>query len=126
MASWGTSCDALDDVTSEGPLSLTPTTTLIGLESNTQYFYALTVTDEWGNSATDDNGGACYSLTTDDTAFSESFEGGTGIFTVESGLWHASTACASTEPGHSVPGTLYYGQDSSCDFNTGSATSGTA
>src|SRR5690606_52762 len=66
------------------------------------------------------------SLTTQNSLLSESFEAGLGTFVVDSGLWHASTSCASTLEGHSVPGTLYYGLDGSRNFDTGSAHQGTA
>lgn len=34
-------------------------------------------------------------------------------------LWHRSTECLDTLPGHSAPGYLYYGRDDFCNFNTG-------
>jgi hypothetical protein len=51
--------------------------------------------------------------------FTESFEGGLGNFTVDSGtnnLWHVTSACAAALPGHSPPNALYFGLDSSCTF----------
>jgi hypothetical protein len=61
--------------------------------------------------------------------FSEKFENGLGAFTLGSeafNLWHVTTGCASTQPGHSTPGSLYFGQDSNCTFSSGTATTGTA
>ncbi len=34
-------------------------------------------------------------------------------------LWHRSTACLDTLPGHSAPGNLFYGRDDFCNYNTG-------
>lgn len=59
------------------------------------------------------------------TAFSDNFEGTLG-WTV-SGLWHkvSNSTCAS--PGYSsAVSSLYYGQDSTCNFSTGARTTGTA
>lgn len=59
------------------------------------------------------------------TIFSEDFESGLGEFTIDntfgngSGLWHLTTSCNSAQSGHSAPTALYYGQDSSCDYNAG-------
>lgn len=33
-------------------------------------------------------------------------------------LWHRSTACADELPGHSTPGSLYYGIDERCNYTT--------
>lgn len=58
------------------------------------------------------------------SAFSENFESGAGGWTT-SGLWHlvASSGCAS--PGYSSPTrAMYYGQDLTCNYDTGAATSG--
>jgi hypothetical protein len=61
--------------------------------------------------------------------YTETFEGGLGGFQLSAGtadLWHTSSSCASTQPGHSTPNSLYFGVDSSCTFSTGSAVAGTA
>lgn len=34
-------------------------------------------------------------------------------------LWHHSTACADALPGHTSPGSLYYGKDDVCEYTTG-------
>ncbi|MBN1609788.1 MAG: S8 family serine peptidase [Polyangiaceae bacterium] len=125
LAQYGLACDALTSTSLLGEASLTPQTVLTGLERNTTYYYSVTAVDEVGNETSDDNGGSCYSFTTPDTVFYEDFEAGLGQFTVDGGLWHASSACQSSLPGHSLPQTLYYGQDSTCDFATGTTTSGT-
>lgn len=33
-------------------------------------------------------------------------------------LWHQTTACVDTLPGHSAPGSLYYGRDDECSHDT--------
>ena len=61
--------------------------------------------------------------------FSESFEGGLGGFQVApaaANLWHVSSSCASSQPGHSTPNSLYFGVDSSCTFSTGATVAGAA
>ncbi|MEW6730891.1 MAG: hypothetical protein AB1489_06115, partial [Acidobacteriota bacterium] len=41
-------------------------------------------------------------------------------------LWHvANNVCQAGAPGHTTPFTLYYGQDSTCNYNTGAANSST-
>jgi hypothetical protein len=54
--------------------------------------------------------------------YTANFNDGLQGFTVDSleqNLWHRSTACADSLPGHSTPGSLYYGRDSRCDYATG-------
>lgn len=56
--------------------------------------------------------------------FSESFEGGAGAWTT-SGLWHLVDGSSCASPGYASPTrAMYYGRDSSCDYDTGAATSG--
>ncbi|KKM02889.1 hypothetical protein LCGC14_1779920, partial [marine sediment metagenome] len=45
-------------------LSTSHTIELIGLESETEYYFEIETNDTLGNTATEDNGGACYSFTT--------------------------------------------------------------
>lgn len=123
-ADFGLSCGSLTSTTPLGSPSLSPVTTLSGLEPNTTYYFTVTAVDALGNETTSDNAGACYAFTTPEPVLSEDFEGGLGLFTVESGLWHASSACASTLGGHSQPGVLYYGQDSTCNYSTGATNAG--
>jgi hypothetical protein len=33
-------------------------------------------------------------------------------------LWHYTTACVDGQPGHTVGGSLYYGREDTCDYNT--------
>ena len=55
----------------------------------------------------------------------ENFEGGLGSWTA-TGLWHAVTDSSCASPGYSSPfGAVYYGQDSSCNYDTGGTNSGT-
>ena len=61
--------------------------------------------------------------------FSEKFENGLGAFTVgaeATNRWHVTSSCASAQTGHSLPNSLYFGVDATCNFNTGAATAGTA
>ncbi len=55
--------------------------------------------------------------------YSEDFEDGLGDFTIggeSNNLWHLTTSCASTlTTGHSAPSSLYFGNDSTCNFNSG-------
>lgn len=123
---FGLACGALSGSATSPAPSLAPVVRLGNLSKNTTYFYAVTATDASGNASTDDNGGNCYQFTTQDSILSEDFETGLGSFVVESGLWHRTTACASLLANHSVPGSLYFGQDATCDFNTGARTLGSA
>ena len=53
------------------------------------------------------------------------FEGGLGGFIVDnnfgdgSGLWHLTSACQSSQSGHTTPTALYYGRDDWCDYDAG-------
>ncbi|HEU5072709.1 MAG TPA: hypothetical protein VFU02_01015, partial [Polyangiaceae bacterium] len=50
------------------------------------------------------------------------FDAGLEGFTADTepqNLWHRSTACLDTLPGHSSPGHLFYGRDDFCNYNTG-------
>ncbi|MFZ5893929.1 MAG: hypothetical protein ACOY0T_22900 [Myxococcota bacterium] len=61
--------------------------------------------------------------------YSEKFDNGLGTFTLgteSTNRWHVTSSCASTQAGHSAPSSLYFGVDSTCNFSTGAATSGTA
>ena len=55
--------------------------------------------------------------------FEEDFENGLGGFVIDNsygsgnGLWHLSTSCKVSLPGHTQGTALYYGQDDSCDYN---------
>jgi hypothetical protein len=121
---YGLDCASLTASVSSTLPSLTPMITLSGLTKNTTYFYVVTATDVFGNTSAADNGGSCYQFTTLNSILSEDFEAGLGSFAVESGLWHRAASCASLLPGHSASNSLYYGQDSTCNFNTGSRTLG--
>jgi len=63
------------------------------------------------------------------TLFSENFGNGLGKFslgTETSNRWHVTSSCASTSAGHSAPTSLYFGIDSSCNFDAGAVSAGTA
>ena len=125
---YGFACSALTETASANAASVT----LTNLEPGVRYVFAVTASDVAGNATTDDQGGQCYSFGTVGRVFFEDFEAGLGDFTVDNdigsgeGLWHASQACASLEAGHTVPGTLYYGDDASCTFETGGTHAGVA
>lgn len=58
--------------------------------------------------------------------FNDDFEGDNSDWT-STGLWHLATnsSCASPNPGFTSPvNAFYYGQESSCNYNTGGANSG--
>ena len=60
--------------------------------------------------------------------FTETFEGGLGSFALSGGtanLWHVTANCASAQPGHSTPNSLYFGVDTSCTYQTGLISAGT-
>ncbi len=63
MISYGLACGSWLAAQSGLPAS-THTLHLSGLSPNTTYYFAVQTTDVPGNSAVDDNGGACYSFTT--------------------------------------------------------------
>lgn len=55
--------------------------------------------------------------------YTATFESGLEGFTVASGttnLWHRGATCADALAGHSTPGSLYFGSDSACTFESGS------
>lgn len=49
--------------------------------------------------------------------FNDGLQGFTGDGT-EGNLWHRSSACADSLPGHTSPGSLYYGKDADCKYTT--------
>jgi hypothetical protein len=61
---YGTSCGALTSTTTELGNHTTHTFVLSNLQIGTQYFFGVGATDVAGNSASDDNGGSCFSFTT--------------------------------------------------------------
>ncbi|MCK4342612.1 MAG: S8 family serine peptidase, partial [Phycisphaerae bacterium] len=61
---YGLSCGSLTETAMSGMFSMTPVVSLTGLQDNMTYFYTVEAEDQAGNTATDDNGGACYSFTT--------------------------------------------------------------
>jgi hypothetical protein len=40
------------------------------------------------------------------------------------GLWHVTAACKASMPNHSTPTSAYYGQNATCNYDTGSTNSG--
>ncbi len=54
--------------------------------------------------------------------YTATFTDGLEGYSVDAGLenlWHRSTACLDDLPGHSSPGSLYYGKDDNCSHDTG-------
>ena len=96
------------------------TTAQITVSPSSNTTYTVTATTSCGSSndsvnvVVDDGSGG---------GLSDDFEGDTSGWTT-SGLWHLvnNTSCAPA--GGSATHAFYYGQDSSCDYNTGAATSG--
>jgi hypothetical protein len=74
---YGSSCDELTESADEAGLDTTHAIEITGLLDDETYYVAVDAEDEAGNSATDDNGGLCYSFTTTDVPlyFTELFEG---------------------------------------------------
>jgi len=61
--------------------------------------------------------------------YTETFENGLGTFTLgteATNLWHVSATCASTQPAHSTPKSLYFGIDSSCTYANSATDAGSA
>jgi hypothetical protein len=61
---YGLTCFSLTDQMAGGGYTTSHTFNLAGLQDNTSYFFVIDATDEAGNSATDNNGGVCYTFTT--------------------------------------------------------------
>ena len=97
------------------------TSALLTVSPATTTTYTVTATTSCGNAqdsvqVTVDSGGG--------GGFDEDFEGGLGGWTT-SGLWHLANNSSCASPGYSsASNALYYGQDSSCNYSTGGATSG--
>jgi hypothetical protein len=73
---YGTSCGSLIQ-SNGGPGGATAHAVILtGLVPMTQFYFSIEATDEGGNTATDDNGGGCYTFTTIDQPdyFTEHFE----------------------------------------------------
>ncbi|MCD4654627.1 hypothetical protein K8T06_11940 [bacterium] len=100
--------------------------TLEGLDDCTTYRFMVQGTDAYGNIGTDDNGGSYYSFTTWELLifFSDDMENGENGWTYN-GMWHIVPEASSCNEAHGGVHSWYYGQESSCDFDTGSQTSGT-
>jgi len=99
------------------------TTAQITVNPASDTTYTVTATTSACGSA-NDSATVFVAVDGDATGLSEDFEAGSGSWTT-TGLWHLANAslCGSAPP-VSSPTAMYYGQDSSCNYNTGSATSG--
>ncbi len=73
---YGTTCSALTETKVGYGHKSYHEYLLTGLEDNRTYFFSIDVVDVAGNSASDDNGGACYNFTTPDIPdfFTEEFD----------------------------------------------------
>lgn len=60
----GLSCGSLTTKTDATSYNTAVTITVSGLQDNTPYFFAVSAEDVAGNTATDNNGGSCYTFTT--------------------------------------------------------------
>jgi len=107
-------------------LTTNHTILLEGLTDCTSYMFAVQSTDAAGNMAQDDNGGAYYTFLTWElmSYFADDVENGENGWTYD-GLWHIVPEASSCNEAHSPTHSWYYGQESTCTFNTGSANSGT-
>lgn len=99
---------------------------LEGLNDCTMYRFMVQGEDAYGNIGIDDNGGAYYDFTTWELQvfFSDDIESGEGQWTYD-GLWHIVPEASACNEAHSPTHSWYYGQESTCNFDTGSANSGT-
>ncbi|HYE02025.1 MAG TPA: S8 family serine peptidase [Phycisphaerales bacterium] len=72
---YGLACGALDTTAESLQLSGSPSVDLTSLVDDTSYFFVVEATDAAGNLAVDNNGGACFSLTTPEVPdfFTEEF-----------------------------------------------------
>ncbi|HVP13820.1 MAG TPA: Ig-like domain-containing protein [Phycisphaerae bacterium] len=61
---YGLSCASATSKVTATTYGTSVTITVTGLNDSTAYFYKISAEDEAGNTATDDNGGVCYSFTT--------------------------------------------------------------
>lgn len=75
---YGTSCASTGASVTRFAFSTDHEVFLAPLVDDTQYFFRVDLEDEAGNTATDDNGGACYTFTTPEVPdfFTESFSSG--------------------------------------------------
>ena len=86
---FGLSCAALASTAAGTAMATNHAVVLTGLGANTTYAYVVDAVDGAGNAGTNDNGGACYTLTTPDATdyFTEDFVSGwdleniTAVFT---------------------------------------------
>jgi len=109
-----------------GDATTSHSVTVDGLTDCTTYRFMVQGTDSFGNVGTDNNGGAYYSFTTWELQifFEDDMESGENGWT-STGLWHIVPEGSSCNEAHGGVNSWYYGQESSCDFDTGSQTSGT-
>jgi len=100
------------------------TTAQINVSPSTQTTYTLTATTSCGS---DQDSVTVFIDDGTGGGLSDDFESGAAGWST-SGLWHLATnsSCAGSGNGYSSPvNAFYYGQDSSCTYDTGSANSGT-
>ncbi len=74
----GLACNALANLVTGAGSQTSHSILISGLDPNTTYFFDVGATDPAGNSASDDNGGACYSFATPNipNLYTELFDGG--------------------------------------------------
>ena len=94
-----------------------------GIAVGTTYYYKVRASDE-SNGQEDSNTVEASAATSSTGTWSEDFESGSTGWS-GTGLWHSvtSSSCV-TPPAASGTTAWYYGQDSSCDYDTGSQTTG--
>ncbi|MCG8422553.1 MAG: trypsin-like peptidase domain-containing protein [Proteobacteria bacterium] len=92
------------------------TTAQVDVSPSTTTTYTVTATTSCGSKSDS----VIVSVDTGAGGFNDDFEGDISGWSL-SGLWHKTTSSSCASPGYSSPvSALYYGQDSSCDYRTGS------
>ncbi len=109
---YGLSCGLLGSSVSDTGYGTTHSIALSGLPSATQIFFAVDAVDAVGNSATDNNGGACYTFTTPEApglVYSWNMDSNPG-WTISGGQWAWGDPAGSYgDPNNGYTGTNVYG-----------------
>ncbi len=98
---------------------------LTGLEPCTRYYFAIRSSDRLGNTTYDNNDGSWHPFDTWELTefFSDDMENGVNEWAA-TGLWHLVPPESACNEHHSGQSSWYYGQESTCNTNTGSTTIG--
>ncbi len=125
MVTWGESTPPATVISDPG-MTLNHEIILSDLSACMWHYFEVSGIDSGGNVASDDNGGIYYSFQTWElTEFlADDMESGSGSWTA-TGLWNMVDAGSSCSEYHSADHAWYYGQEASCDYDTGATTAGT-